>query len=183
MGNYGKADKGFDFSSVQWKLVSQEKAEFIYGEAVERLNFLHRNIDGMTGKAMGMLSFSLPVLTALSGYFVLQWGGASIPLLAASVCAAAFLFAILVLLLLILLPRGLNPAQGEPATYFSAGYYKGGMADILKGNVQALQRCMEEDRAVLRLRGNLFRAAVVLYAAFPLAAVAAWAVATFLVHG
>jgi len=173
-----KADDGIDFSAVEWALVSEEKAGFIYGEAIARLDSIHRNIDGMTNKALGMLSFSLPVLTALTGYFVLRWGGLSVPLLAASVSAAALLFAVMVLLLLILLPRGLNAAQGGPAAYFTDGYYKGDMGDILKGNIRTLRRCIDEDMAVLYLRGNLFRAAVALYAAFPVVAVVVWAVAS-----
>jgi membrane protein implicated in regulation of membrane protease activity len=122
-----------------------------------------------------MLSFSVPVLTALAGYFVLQWGNLSIPLLATSICAALFLFSIFVLLWLILLPRGLNSAQGEPAAYFTNAFYLNSMDDILKGNIQTLQQCINQDMAILNFRGNLLRAAVVLFPVFPFFTVIVWA--------
>jgi len=169
-----KANSNIDFSAVDWSSVSDEKAAFIYNEAIARLDSIHKNIDSMTDKALGMLSFSLPVLAAMTGYFVLQWGTLSVPLAAASICAAAFLFAILVLLLLILLPRGLNSAQGEPAAYFTGDYYRSDMDNILRGNIQTLQQYINEDRAVLNWRGNVFKAAIVLYTAFPIVTLTVW---------
>jgi hypothetical protein len=169
-----------DFSKIEWEKVDEEKAKFIYGEAVGRLASIHKNIDGITGKALGMLSFSLPVLTALTGFFVLQWGEISVPLVAATVCSVVLLSAIMVLLLLILLPRGVNSARGEPGAYFTDGYYLRGMADILKGNIQTLHRYIIDDGAVLYWRGSLFRAAVALFAAFPLLVSVAWVAASVL---
>ena len=171
-----QANQSIDFSSVDWNSVPEKKAEFIYYEAIARLNSIHKNIDAITNKALGMLSFSLPILTALTGYFVLQWGNASTPILAMSISAAIFLFAILLLLLLILLPRGLNSAQGEPAAYFTDNYYKNNMDNIFRGNIQTLHNCIHEDRKILYWRGNLFRGAIVLFTAFPLITVVVWAV-------
>ena len=161
---------------IDWSKIDREKAEFIYNEAIARLDFVHGNIDGITNKALGMLSFSLPILTALTGYFVLQWGKLSTPLLAVSVCAAIFLFAILVLLLIILLPRGINSAQGEPSTYFTSNYYQKDMDDIFKGNIQALQQSINDDMRILTLRAYLFRAAIILFTAFPVITAVVWAV-------
>jgi membrane protein implicated in regulation of membrane protease activity len=160
----------FDFSVIDWEKIDREKAEFIYGEAIARLDSIHKNIDGITNKALGILSFTMPVLTALVGFFLVQWGNLSIAFFSASVCAVIFLFAMLVLLLLILLPRGVNSAQGEPETYFTDGYYLNNMDTIYKGNIQALHNSINEDRTILNIRGKLFRAAIVLLAAFPLAA-------------
>ena len=168
-----------DFSTIDWDSVSGEKAEFIYTEAIARLDSIHKNIDGMTNKAIGMLSFSLPVLTALTGYFILQWGKLSRPLFATSICAVIFLFVILVLLLLILLPRGLNSAQGAPSAYFTNNYYKNNMNNIFRGNIQTLHQYINEDRAILTWRGNLFRAAIILFTAFPMIAAIVWAAASF----
>ena len=175
-----KAGVNFDFSAVDWDSVPSEKAAFIYNEAIARLDTIHKNIDGMTNKALGVLSFSLPVLAALVGYFILQWGTLSFPMIAASICAVVFLFAILVLLLLILLPRGLNSAQGEPAAYFTGDYYRSDMDNILRGNIQTLQRYINEDRAILNWRGKVFRAAIILYTAFPVITAAVWAVASII---
>jgi membrane protein implicated in regulation of membrane protease activity len=165
-----KLRNSIDFTQIDWSKLDREKSEFIYNEAVARLDSIHKNIDGITNKALGMLSFAMPVLTALVGFFLVQWGSLSTALFSASVCAVVFLFAILVLLLLILLPRGVNSAQGEPETYFTDGYYLNNMDAIYKGNIQALQTSINEDRTVLNMRGKLFRAAIVLLAAFPLAA-------------
>ena len=178
-----QANANIDFKKIEWESVDSAKAEFIYNEAIARLDSIHKNIDGITNKAIGMLSFSLPILTALTGYFVLQWGNVSAPLLATSICAAIFLFAILVLLLLILLPRGLNSAQGEPAAYFTSDYYKNDMANIFRGNIQTLQQYINEDMGIMHWRGNLFRAAIILYTAFPVVTVFVWALSSANVKG
>jgi membrane protein implicated in regulation of membrane protease activity len=162
-----KAQDSTDFSKINWSGIDKEKAEFIYNEAIARLDSIHKNIDGITNKALGMLTISIPIMTALVGFFVIRWGNISTALFATSICAIVFLFAILVVLLLILLPRGVNSAQGEPSTYFTDDYYLQNMENIYKGNIQTLQNYINGDRAVLNLRGNLFRAAVLLFASFP----------------
>jgi hypothetical protein len=171
-----KVEKIKDFTKIEWSKIDREKAKFIYDEAIARLDSIHKNNDGITNKAIGMLSFSLPVLTALTGFFVLQWGKLSVPLLAASVCSAVSLFAILVLLLLILLPRGLNSPQGGPEAYFKDDYYRNDMENIFKGNIQTLHQYIIEDCAVMYLRGNFLRIAIVLFSAFPVITVVVWAV-------
>jgi membrane protein implicated in regulation of membrane protease activity len=170
-----KSLNGINFTQIDWTKLDREKSEFIYNEAIARLDSIHKNIDRITDKALGMLSFAMPVLAALVGFFLVQWGSLSTALFSASVCAVIFLFAVLVLLLLILLPRGVNSAQGEPETYFTNGYYLNTMETIYKGNIQALHNYINEDRAILNMRGKLFRAAIVLLAAFPLAASAVMA--------
>jgi len=173
-----REQSNIDFAKIDWQKIDREKAEFIYNEAIARLDSIHRNIDVITNKALSMLSFSVPVLSALTGYFFLQWGKLSAPLLAVSVCAASFLFAILVLLLLVLWPRGINSAQGEPSTYLNLkdNYYLNSLDNIFKGNIQTLHRYIIEDRALMDLRANLFSASVVLFTAFPLIAAGVWAV-------
>jgi membrane protein implicated in regulation of membrane protease activity len=172
-----------DFSVIDWSKVGLKKAEFIYGEAIARLDSIHKNNDGITNKAIGMLSFSLPILTALTGYFILQWGNMSVPLFFMSICSGVFLFAILVLLLLVLLPKGLNSAQGEPSAYFTDNFYSNSMEYILKGNILTLHRYINEDYAVQKLRANFFWVAVVLFAAFPIISAGVWAVASFVISG
>jgi len=162
-----KTEKTIDFTGINWSKINEKKAEFIYNEAIARLESIHKNIDGITNKAIGLLTISLPILTALVGFFVIRWGNISSALFAMSICAIAFLFAILIVLLLILLPMGLNSAQGEPLTYFTDNYYLQDMENIYKGNIQTLQNYINEDRAVLNLRGKLFRAAVLLFVSFP----------------
>jgi heme A synthase len=164
-----KAQYTIDFKKMDWSKVDREKAEFIYGEALGRLDSIHQNNDGITNKALGLLTLAVPLLTALIGFFAVRWGGLSAPFLAASVCAAAVLFATVVLLLLVLLPRGINPGQVEPAQYFMDNYYKNNMEDIFKGNIQSLQKMIGEDLALLTSRGNLFRIAILSFSAVPVA--------------
>jgi membrane protein implicated in regulation of membrane protease activity len=170
-----QAQDNIDFNKINWSEIDREKAEFIYNEAIARLDSIHKNMEGITNKALGILSFSMPILTALTGFFVLQWGSLSAPLFAASVSSAIFLFAILVLLLLILLPRGLNSAHGRPAAYFTNDYYLKNMEGIFKGNIQTVHQYIIDDSKILSFRGNLFRAVIVLFAAFPLIAAGVWA--------
>jgi len=171
-----KVQNSIDFAKIDWLKIKRKKAEFIYNEAIARLDSIHRNIDVITNKALGMLSFSVPVLTALTAYFVLQWGTLSPPLLAVSVCAAVFLLAILVLLLLILVPRGINSAHGEPSAYFTGDYYQKDMDTILKGNIQTIQQSINQDISILNLRANLFRAVIILFTAFPVITAVVWVV-------
>jgi hypothetical protein len=170
------AKDDIDFTKIDWSKIDKKKAKFIYNEAIARLDSIHRNNDVITNKALSMLSFSVPILTALVGFFVLQWGKLSTPLIAVSVCAAAFLLAILILLLLILVPRGINSAQGEPSTYFKGNYYLNSMDNIFKGNIQTLHEYIIEDRAIADSRANLFKVSVILYAAFPFITAGVWAV-------
>jgi hypothetical protein len=156
-----------DFKHVDWGKIDREKAEFIYGEALGRLDSIHQNNDGMTNKALGLLTLAVPMLAALVGFFAVQWGGLSIPFLAASVCAAAMLFATVIFLLLVLLPRGINPGRVEPAQYFTDGYYKNNMENIFKGNIQSMRKMIDEDFAILTSRGSLFRVAILLFSAIP----------------
>jgi asparagine N-glycosylation enzyme membrane subunit Stt3 len=167
----------FDFKNIKWKKIDREKAEFIYGEAIARLDAIHKGNDVINSKATGMLSVSMPVLIALIGFLASQWGDKEkVPLLAASVCAAFFLLAILVLLLKILIPRGMNSAQGEPATYLGNGYYLKSMETFLRGNIEILQDYIEKDGFTQGLRADLYRAAVLLYAIFPVISAVVWAV-------
>jgi hypothetical protein len=156
----------FDFSIVDWEKIDREKAEFIYTEALGRLDSIHQNNDGMTNKALGLLTLAVPLLAALTGFFAVL-GGLSAPLLAASACAAAVLFATLIFLLLVLLPRGINPGRVEPVQYFMADYYKNNMENLFKGNIQSLQKMIDEDLAILVSRSNLFRVAILLFSAIP----------------
>jgi hypothetical protein len=173
-----QAQDNIDFTKIKWSKIDREKAEFIYNEAIARLDSIHKNDEGITNKALNMLSFSLPILTALTAFFVLQWGSLSVPLIAMSVCAGVFLIAILALLLLILLPKGISSAQGGPSAYFTDNYYLSSMKDILKGNIQTLQQDINEDLGIQRSRAYLFRAAVLLFAIFPVVSVIVWAVAS-----
>jgi hypothetical protein len=157
----------FDYSIIDWERIDREKAEFIYAEALGRLDSIHQNNDGMTNKALGLLTLAVPLLAALTGFFTVQWGGLSAPFLAASVCATAVLFATVIFLLLVLLPRGINPGRVEPIQYFTAGYYKNNMEDIFKGNIQSVQKMIDEDLAILNSRGKLFRVAILLFSAIP----------------
>jgi len=175
-----KAEKTIDFTKIEWDKVDEKKAEFIYNEAIARLDSIHKNIDGITNKAIGLLTVAFPLMTALVGFFIIRWGNISTVLLATSICAIVFLFVILIVLLLILLPRGVNSARGEPLSYFTNDYYLQNMENIYKGNIQTLQNNINEDLAVLNLRGNLLKAAVLLFASFPvIAAIVALASALF----
>ncbi|MDR0290312.1 MAG: hypothetical protein LBI06_05190 [Treponema sp.] len=171
-----QAQSKFDFTNVKWKKIDREKAEFIYSEAIARLDAIHKGNDAITNKATGMLSFSMPVLTALIGFIVSQWEVAKAPVLAASICASFFLLAILILLLFILIPKGINSAQGEPSTYLGNGYYLESMETFLKGNIEILQDYIEKDGFIQRSRADIYRAAVLLYAIFPVSSAVFWAV-------
>ena len=163
-----------DPSKIKWSEIDREKAEFIYNEAIARLDSIHKNNEGITNKAIGMLSFSMPILTALTGYFILQYGKLSTPLIAMSICSGVFLLAILILLLLILIPKGINSAQGEPSTYLNGDYYLKSIEDIFKGNIQTLQEYIDADGVVQRSRANLFLFAVVLFVSFPIISAGVW---------
>jgi hypothetical protein len=173
-----KPQNDIDFGKIDWAEIDREKAEFIYTEALGRLDSAYRNNDGITNKALGMLTLAVPLLAALTGFFAVRWGVLSAPLFVASLCAAVVLVATTVLLLVVLLPRGVNSGQAEPRTYFTANYYKNSMENIYKGNIQALQKQIDEDLKILNLRGTVFRAAVLLFSALPALAAAAAGIVT-----
>jgi membrane protein implicated in regulation of membrane protease activity len=159
--------QNFDFSNIDWSKIDREKAEFMYNEALGRLDAAHRNNDGITNNALGMLTLAVPPLAALTGFFAVRWGALATPFFAASVCAALVLFAIIVLLLVILLPRSVNSGQAEPRVYFTNNFYMSDMGAMLQGNIQSAQKMIDEDHALTRFRGTVFRAAVLLFSALP----------------
>jgi hypothetical protein len=177
-----RARDTIDFKHIDWKKIDREKAEFFYGEALGRLDSIHQNNDGMTNKALGLLTLAVPLLAALIGFFAVQWGSLFMPFLVASVCAAVILFATVIFLLLVLLPRGINPGRVEPAQYFMDGYYKNNMENIFKGNIQSMQKMINEDLAILTSRGSLFRVAILLFSAIPAASGIAAAVTAALAN-
>jgi heme A synthase len=159
----------FDFSAVDWEKIDREKAEFIYGEALGRLDSVHKNNDGMTNKALSLLTLAVPPFAALIGFFAVKWGSLSMPFFVASVCAVAILFATVIFLLLVLMPRSINPGRAEPAQYFMDDYYKNSMENIFRGNVRSMQKMIDEDLVILTSRANLFRVAILLFSAIPVA--------------
>jgi hypothetical protein len=177
---YMDPQKSIDFDKIDWSKIGKKKAKFIYDEAIARLDAIHKSNEGITNKAISMLSFSLPVLTAFTGYLILQWESITIPSRAMSICSIVSLVAILVLLLLILLPKGINTAQGEPSAYFTDDYYKNSMTDIFKGNIQTLHQYINDDYTIQETRANLFKAAILLFAIFPIISTLVWGLASLI---
>ena len=175
-----QAQNNIDFSKIDWGKIDKEKAEFIYYEAIARLDSIHKNNEVITNKALSMLSFSVPILTALVGYFILQWGTLTIPLQIISFCSVIFLFVIFILLLHVIIPEGFSSAQGGPSAYFTDGYYLRSMEDIFKGNIQDLHSSINEDIAVQKKRAYIFKAAVLTFAFFPIILVIIWLASSFL---
>jgi len=156
-----------DFTKIEWSKIDKEKAEFFYNEAIARLDSIHKNNEAITRKALTMLSFSVPILTALIGYFLLQWETLTVPLQIISFLSGVFLFIIFILLLFVIVPEGLNTAQGEPSTYLSKKYYLNSMETILKGNIKELHKYIKEDLLVQDSRAKNFKIAVIIFAFFP----------------
>jgi len=169
-----KPQNNIDFDKIDWSKIGKKKAKFIYNEAIARLDFIHKGNEDITNKATNMLSFSMPILTALTGYFIFKLENISIPFLAMSICAIILLFAILVLLLLILLPKAFNSAQGGPSAYLTEDCYLGSMTEILQGNIQILHQCIDEDHKAQDARAKLLKAAIVLFTGFPIISALVW---------
>jgi hypothetical protein len=166
-----------DFVKIDWSKIDREKAEFICKEAIGHLESIHESNDNITSRAIGILSFSLPVLTALTGFFVLQWGNLSTPIISVSICSMVLLSVILILLLLILLPKGSNSTQAGPIEYFTDDFYLSSMENIFKKNIQTLHQCINEDYAIIKSRFILLRVAIILFAGFPIISTVVWLVA------
>ena len=164
-----KAQDIIDFKNIDWGKVDREKAEFIYREALDNHRGIVDNINVINSKASGMLSFTMPVMAALVGFFAATLGAVSVSLFAASLCAGLFLFLILLLLLFVMMPQGIFPGTGSPGAYFTADFYKGDMRHLLIGNIMSLHEAVIHDKRVLYTRGRIFRIAVVLCAALPAA--------------
>jgi len=162
-----QAKNNIDFTKIEWDKIDREKAEFIYNEAVEHHKGIIENNNHINDKALGMLSFSMPIMTALAGYFAITWGKVSQSLFAAAVCAGLCLLIIVINLLLILIPRGINFAAGTPGAYFTGEYYKRDMREIFIGNITNLHNCIMQDRIVMNKRAYLFRIAVTFCAILP----------------
>jgi hypothetical protein len=163
-----RAKDVIDFRTVEWTAVDEEKAAFIYREALEFNRGLLENINVINDKAMGMLSFTMPVMAALVGFFVVSWANTSTPLFAASVTACSALFLVLVFLLAVIVPYGVRSGAGSPMAYFTAEFYKGNMRALLIGNIMTLCEKSTANQKILYRRGCLFRAAVLACAIFPL---------------
>jgi len=162
-----QANANIDFSTIDWHSVSEEKAKFIYNEAIEHHQGIIANNNRISDKALGMLSFTMPVMAALVGYFAISWGNVAPSLFLAAVSACVFLFGILFLLLLIIIPRGINEGAGSPSAYFTDDYYKRNMRELYVGNIVNIQSSIAIARKVMKKRGLYFKIAVILCAVFP----------------
>jgi hypothetical protein len=163
------AQDNIDFKNIDWGTVDLKKAEFIYREALEHHESIIADNNRINDKALGLLSFTMPVMAALAGYFAITWGSTSIPLFAATVSSCLSLFGVMVLLLLIIVPRGIYPGTGSPAAYFTADFYKGDMRHLLIGNIMNLHTSIMHDKKIMYTRGAILRAVVFLCAVFPAA--------------
>jgi len=155
-----QAQDNIDFSKIDWKLIKKKKAEFIYKEAMEHHKNIIENNNRINDKALGILSFTMPVMTALAGYFAITWGKNSRPLLLAAIFAFICLFVIIFNLLLILIPRGINQGAGSPGAYLTGDYYKRNMRGLFIGNIINLHSCILQDRKLMDERAFKFRIAV-----------------------
>ena len=162
-----QANDNIDFSKIDWDTVSKHKAEFIYNEALEHHRGIIENNNRISDKALGFLSFTMPIMTALAGYFIVSWGTTSKPLFYAGASAFIFLFVILFFLLLIIIPRGIYEGTGSPSAYFTDDYYKRKMRGLYIGNITNLHNSILHDRKILNQRGFFFKVAVILCAIFP----------------
>lgn len=156
-----------NFSKIDWKSVDEKKAEFIYKEALEHHKDIIENNNRISDKAIGLLSFTMPIMTALAGYFAIAWGSVSNPLSLAAGFAGFCLFVITINLLLILMPRGINNGTGSPGAYFTGEYYKRDMRELLVGNITNLHNAILQDRIVMNKRALNFRVAVTFCAILP----------------
>jgi hypothetical protein len=161
------AQDNIDFSAIDWNSITQEKAQFILNEALEHHRSIIENNNRTNDKALGMLSFTMPIMTALAGYFAIFWGDTSLPLFLASIFACICLFVTVLSLLLILIPRGINQGAGSPGAYFTDEYYKRDMRGLLIGNITNLHECILSDRELMYKRAFCFRIAVTFYAILP----------------
>ena len=163
------SNKSIDFTKIDWKSVAQEKAEFIYKEAMEHHKGIIENNNRINDKAIGMLSFIMPIMTALAGYFAISWGNVSRPLLFAASTAGVFLIITVLLLLYIIIPRSIFQGAGSPGAYLTDDYYKRDMRELFIGNIINLHNCIIQDREVMNKRGDCFRLAVTACAILPVA--------------
>jgi hypothetical protein len=163
-----QAQDAIDFKAIEWNAVDEKKAAFIYQEALEFNRGILENINVINDKAMGLLSFTMPIMAALVGFFVVSWANTSAPLFAAAVTACSALFLVLVFLLAAIVPYGIHSGTGSPMAYFTAEYYKGDMRALLIGNTITLCDKITANQKTLCARGYLFRSAILVCAVFPL---------------
>jgi hypothetical protein len=157
---YIEAQDDIDFNNVDETLIDEEKAKFIYNEALANHAGIVDNINQITNKALSLLSFLIPVMTALVGYFIIKWSGLSKPLLFSSIAAGVFLVAAIVLLFVTVFPKGLSTGEGSPASYFTDDYYKRNMRGLYIGNIVNLHKSIQDDFKILNRRGSLLRIAI-----------------------
>jgi len=162
-----QARDNIDFSAIDLDSITQEKAEFILQEALEHHRGIIENNNRINDKALGMLSFTMPIMTALAGYFAISWGNVSPPYFCAALVACICLLVIVFCLLLILIPRGINQGTGSPSAYFTDEYYKRDMRGLLIGNIINLHNCILSDRELMYERAHSFRIAVTFCAILP----------------
>jgi hypothetical protein len=163
------AQEVIDFNNIDWNTVDREKAEFIYREALAHHESIIADNNKINEKALGLLSFTMPIMSALAGCFAVIWGSVSLPLFVAAAAGCLSLFVIMILLLSIIVPRGIYPGTGSPGAFFTADYYKGDMRHLLIGNIITLQSSIIHDKKVMYIRGNILRVVILLCAGFPAA--------------
>jgi hypothetical protein len=162
-----QAIDNIDFSKIDWNSISEGKADFLYKEALEHHKGIIEDNNRINDKALGMLSFTMPIMAALAGYFAITWENVSCSLLIAASWAGFCFLVITYNLLKILIPQSINQGAGSPGAYFTDEYYKRDMREMFIGNITNIHNCILQDRKVMNKRAMNFRLAVTFYAILP----------------
>ncbi|MDR2964439.1 MAG: hypothetical protein LBU88_01540 [Treponema sp.] len=175
-----QAEESIDFTKIDWKEIDEKKAEFIYNEALEHHKGIIENNNRICDKALGMLSFIMPIMTALAGYLAITWGELSCYILFTASWAGVCLFVITFNLLFIIVPRSINQGVGSPRAYLTDDYYKRNMRELFVGNIINLHNCILQDYIIINKRAWNFRIAVTFCAILPLTSFLAFLLVNYL---
>jgi hypothetical protein len=167
-----KKRSDIDFSKVDWD-AAKDNLEFFYREGLDFNNRLIDDINALNSKGFAILAVSLSAACAAAGALLASWPGhGKTALFFALACAFAFALSASVLAFLAVWPREIVRGEGSPFVYFSSGYYRQNKPSILAGNIQALDRYIQQNQRVMYYRGRLVTAAVAVSVFMPPAAAA-----------
>jgi hypothetical protein len=160
--------KKIDFERVDWDQIDREKAEFFRGEAVIFNNKVIEDINTLNDKIFKLLAFAFSVLSAATWFLISVWERQnSENVVAASICACACMFVVIVLLSAGIFPREIYRGEGSPLAYFSDDYYIRDMRAICAGSIIKLDKYINHNQNLMEHRGLFLRAGIIAFMLAP----------------
>ena len=158
-----------DFTKIDWDSIDFEKLQFCFKEAVEANDALINGINKLNTKAFRLLTISVTILTALTGFLITIWDSPGKEILANTILCASVAFSYITLLFIIVIfPRSISLGRATPETLFSNNNYRQPMKKHYADGIASYHKYIGQNRKVEAFRSGFLTAGMICFFLAPL---------------